>query len=607
VGLPLFVYKAKYSVGLTPMRGPCYTLGVTRKRQHISLRRIAILTAALVLLPLLGPMVSPNGLPAIVAGPLAAGQFADPSFQQLWQRTDALVSAGAVQRSWYWGPQPGETHSEPYTASASGTRLVQYFDKARMEINNPSGDRNSEWFVTTGLLVAEMVSGKQQVGDKEYRLLAPAEIAVGGDGLGSDPDAPTYTSFRAVASLTGPGANRAQDRTGQTVTATINRAGKIGDEPALGLYAGARLGAYSDVLGHNIPQAMWDFLNLNGAVELNGTRVEGQQIANWVFVMGYPITEPYWSRVKIDNVYVDVLFQMYERRTLAYIPSFTKEWQVQMGNVGAHYKRWLYGGPLPSPVAQLPGGSKTPPPLPAPVDATILPSSAAVGTPVFVSLNGFRPGEEIVSWFTGPDGTARDAHLTPNATLDGTVSGLAIATTGLSVGQWAITFHGKASNHESIAYFYLFQPDPSAPTATPTGTPAPQVSTTPAVPTRVPTSPPQGTVSPTPTEPVVPTEPAGGLILSVRPPYGPPDAQFSFEARGLQAGEGVQVKFTDPNHTVVYPAGSNNGQYQAAGDGTLVITLVPTQAFPAAPTGTWLFELDGLQSGLQGVTGFALR
>jgi hypothetical protein len=105
----------------------------------------------------------------------------------------------------------------------------------------------------------------------------------------------------------------------------------------------------------------------------------------------------------------------------------------------------------------------------------------------------------------------------------------------------------------------------------------------------------------------VPTEPAGGLILSVRPPYGPPDAQFSFEARGLQAGEGVPVKFTDPNHTVVYPAGSNNGQYQAAGDGTLVITLVPTQAFPAAPTGTWLFELDGLQSGLQGVTGFALR
>ena len=105
----------------------------------------------------------------------------------------------------------------------------------------------------------------------------------------------------------------------------------------------------------------------------------------------------------------------------------------------------------------------------------------------------------------------------------------------------------------------------------------------------------------------MPTEPAEGLILSVRPAYGPPDAQFSFEARGLQAGEALQVKVTDPNHTVVYPAGSNNGQYQAAADGTLAITLVPTQAFPAAPTGTWLFEVDGLQSGLQGVTGFVLR
>ena len=56
-----------------------------------------------------------------------------------------------------------------------------------MEINDPNGDRKSEWFVTTGLLVAEMVSGKQQIGDKEYKRLAAAEIAVGGDGLETDP------------------------------------------------------------------------------------------------------------------------------------------------------------------------------------------------------------------------------------------------------------------------------------------------------------------------------------------------------------------------------------------------------------------------------------
>jgi hypothetical protein len=223
-----------------------------------------------------------------------------------------------------------------------------------MEINNPARDRNSEWFVTTGLLVVDLVSGKQQVGDKEFVPKRAAEIAVGGDGLQADPEAPTYTSFRPVASLTGPGANRAPNLTGQAVTATINRAGQVGSNPALGLYNGAKLAAYSDVLGHNIPQAMWDFLNLKGPVQQNGVITEGQTIANWVFVMGYPLTEAYWARVKVEGIYYDALFQLFERRSLVYLPSFPAGWQVQMGNVGAHYQRWLYGGPLPDPLVPLP-------------------------------------------------------------------------------------------------------------------------------------------------------------------------------------------------------------------------------------------------------------
>jgi hypothetical protein len=579
---------------------------VTRQLKQTDLRRYTWLIA--------GILASLPFFQGTLARNLAApSDFADPSFQQLWARTDQPVSMGQVQRSWYWGPQAGETRSESYSGSPTGTRLVQYFDKARMEINNPNGDRSSPWFVTTGLLVAEMVSGKEQIGDKEYRRLAPAEIAVGGDGLESDPDAPTYTSFRPVASLSGPGANRAPSRTGQSVTATISRAGKVADNIALGLYTGARLVAYSDVLGHNIPQAMWDFLNMKGTVSQNGALVGGQTLADWVFVMGYPITEPYWARVKINGVYADVLFQMYERRSLAYIPSLPKEWQVQMGNVGVHYHRWLYGGPLPSPVVPLPPSAQSPPTLPPAVDGVITPTSAPLGTPLSMSMSGFRPGEEIVSWFTSPDGEATDAHINPRAALDGTVSNLPVPTARLSTGQWAITFHGKASNHESIAYFYLFPPDPSAPTATATPfatsttVAQPTGSVVSASPTYTATPAPQGTISPTPSEPPVPTEPAEGVILSIHPPYGPPDGQFSFEARGFAPGEALQVKFTDPNRNIVYPAGSNNGHYQAGPDGRLSFALVPTQAFPAAPTGSWLFEVDGLQSGLQGVTGFALR
>ena len=96
-------------------------------------------------------------------------------------------------------------------------------------------------------------------------------------------------------------------------------------------------------------------------------------------------------------------------------------------------------------------------------------------------------------------------------------------------------------------------------------------------------------------------------MVAVRPPYGPPDAQFTFEATGLEPSEDVQVQFTDPNGATVYPAGSNGGRYVADAQGRLSFTIVPTQAFPAAPLGTWLFELRALGSGQEGVVGFTLR
>jgi hypothetical protein len=523
----------------------------------------------------------------------------------VWERTDAPVLAGHVQRSWYWGPQPGESLYEPYSGSKTGKRLVQYFDKARMEINNPAGDRSSQWFVTTGLLVVEMVSGRQQVGDRQWVAQRPAEIAVGGDGLGADSDAPTYTSFRAVASLNGPGHNRAPRRIGQAATATINRAGKVGDESALGLYPGARIAAYCDITGHNIPQAMWDFLNMKGVVQQGGALVDGQTVADWVYVMGYPITEPYWARVKIEGVYYDVLFQLYERRSLAYIPSFPKGWQVQMGNVGRHYYRWLYGGPLPTPVAgvsMLAPPSPVLPAMPEPVDAVASPQAVQAGTPVSVSIRGFRPGETIVSWFTAPDGAATDARINLTADERGAVDGVRVPTGGKAPGVWAITFHGRASNHEAIAYFYIY------PLATPTptfagATPPPTGTARQGERTRTPVV----TPTPTPTWPVVPTETPSGLVLSVNPGDGPPDAEFTFLATGLDPGEQVQVTFTDPNGNTQYPANSGNGRYRADDGGRLSFSLIPVQAFPSAPTGTWLFEVRGQQSGLEGVIGFVLR
>src|SRR5436190_2752398 len=83
----------------------------------------------------------------------AASNFADPAFQKLWERTDSLVAVGTVKRSWLWGPQPNSGPlQEDYAEGAGGKRLVQYFDKSRMEINNPNGNKNDPFYVTNGLL-----------------------------------------------------------------------------------------------------------------------------------------------------------------------------------------------------------------------------------------------------------------------------------------------------------------------------------------------------------------------------------------------------------------------------------------------------------------------
>src|SRR5690348_2764885 len=66
--------------------------------------------------------------------PAAADAFASAAFQRVWQRADLPVAEQRVARSWLWGPNPGVAKQEPYAQGPRGTRLVQYFDKSRMEI-----------------------------------------------------------------------------------------------------------------------------------------------------------------------------------------------------------------------------------------------------------------------------------------------------------------------------------------------------------------------------------------------------------------------------------------------------------------------------------------
>jgi hypothetical protein len=256
----------------------------------------------------------------------------NPDFQMTWAREDQPVAGGAVSRTWLWGPQPftGEIE-EPYGSSSGGVRTVQYFDKARMEINDPNAARN-RWYVTTGLLASELMTGAMQMSDQSYEQRGPALIPVGGDL--DDPDGPTYASFDRVR-------NHVPFNTGTTLTATIDRAGDVGNDQRLAAYS-AVVEEYVPATGHSVASVFWSYLNTSGPVVESGALTTGRLFDPWFYATGYPVTEAYWADVAVGGVRKDVLIQIFERRVLTYTPSNVPGWQVEMGNVGLHYYSWRY-------------------------------------------------------------------------------------------------------------------------------------------------------------------------------------------------------------------------------------------------------------------------
>ena len=285
---------------------------------------------------LLLPLAS-GGFIINTQGASAAPAFANSQFEQVWSRTDLPVANSQAARSWLWGPQPGEVRAETYAGVPGGTRTVQYFDKARMEVN-PGADPNSEWATTTGLLVVELVSGRVQTGPNSYETHSPAQVPVAGDSVASpDKGTPLYSSFSGVASLPNAPDRRVPSATSAAVVSTIDGAGKVGTLPSSDVH----YSAYSQETGHNIPDVFERFMQSAGPVSVSGTLQQGQ-LFDPVYVLGYPITEAYWATVPVGGKPTSVLIQLYQRRVLTYIPGYDPAWQLQMGNVGQHYFTWRY-------------------------------------------------------------------------------------------------------------------------------------------------------------------------------------------------------------------------------------------------------------------------
>ncbi len=211
---------------------------------------------------------------------------------------------------------------------------MQYFDKSRMELTHPEGDPNSVWYVTNGLLVNELISGRMQVGDTAFEQQAPAQINVAGDL--DDPDGVTYADLAAI--LGQPATD-----VGAPLVQRLGGNGDISTDPALGAYGvSAAYRVSVPGIDHSVASPFWEFMNSTGVVYTPGHYFVDKLFLDPFYATGLPVTEAYWVNVNVAGQKHEVLLQCFERRCLTYTPANDPGWQVEFGNVGQHYYHWRY-------------------------------------------------------------------------------------------------------------------------------------------------------------------------------------------------------------------------------------------------------------------------
>ena len=216
----------------------------------------------------------------------AAMTFGDAAFQAQWQAGESITPN-------FWGPLvlARDGQIEPYAESTNGQRLVQYFDKARMERRNDGG-------VTNGLLATELITGQLQLGDNTFQQGNPAAIPVAGD---PDNPGPTYASITAnKANLLDP----TESTMGVPATKALSASGQSGTYTAPTSDANMLNREFDTVTRHNVPKAFADYRQKVG-----------------LQAIGLAISEPFWSNVRVAGVSKDVLIQAFERRVLTYTPA----------------------------------------------------------------------------------------------------------------------------------------------------------------------------------------------------------------------------------------------------------------------------------------------
>jgi hypothetical protein len=281
----------------------------------------ATLKPTIPLPPTATPKPSPTPEPTAPPKPLPAPStqaLADATkvFQAQWQTEEAIARN-------LWGPSDGAPKQEPYDDAPGDYRLVQYYDKGRMELTDPKTGK-----VTNGLLATELITGKIQIGNDAYETRTPAAIPVAGD---ADNPGPTYAALggKAAKVLAPVTANL-----GKGIALSVSATGDVSEtiaadnrDPRVAAKADLTLAVYDSATKHNVPATFAAYRDKVGTP-----------------VTGYAKSEPFLTTVKIGGVPRQVVVQVFERRVLTYNVANADPYKIEMGNIGQHYERWRYGG-----------------------------------------------------------------------------------------------------------------------------------------------------------------------------------------------------------------------------------------------------------------------
>jgi len=235
-------------------------------------------------------------VPVVVA---AAQNFADPRFASVWNDGEGRVPN-------FWGPLrlASDGIQEPYNG---GTRLVQYFDKGRMELTSGK--------VTFGLLATQMVTGDIQQGEASFRHVPPSLAKVAGDANGLGPSYRTIYENRAQL-LTPRGS-----KPGQEIGLLFDRGNNLVVSPNPANPGGpVANGAYDSVTQHNVLTAFAEY-RLRAGME----------------TIGLAISEPFAAYFTVGGVERPIAVQVFERRVLTYTEGNPPEFRVEMGNIGRDF------------------------------------------------------------------------------------------------------------------------------------------------------------------------------------------------------------------------------------------------------------------------------